>query len=119
MNRSITILLATALLLCSFSATARERTYQMTWCAANNGTAEVVLSDGTRVDCVTATHAVEVDFAPKWAEAIGQALHYALITGKRPGILLIVGPTDNANVDRLKRTIDGLCLHIDVWTVQR
>ena len=36
--------------------------------------------DGTRTDCISATHAIEVDFSSKWAEAIGQALHYSLWT---------------------------------------
>jgi hypothetical protein len=30
---------------------------------------EVVMKDGTRCDILTATHAIEVDFAKKWAEA--------------------------------------------------
>ena len=51
---------------------------------------EVVMNDGTRCDILTATHAIEVDFAKKWAEAIGQSLHYALHTGKRPAVALIV-----------------------------
>lgn len=36
--------------------------------------------DRTRTDCISATHAIEVDFSHKWAEGIGQALHYALWT---------------------------------------
>lgn len=44
---------------------------------------------GTHVDCVSDTHAIEVDFSVKWAEAIGQSLHYALELKKRPGIILI------------------------------
>ena len=36
--------------------------------------------DGTRTDCISSTHAIEVDFSNRWADAIGQALHYALWT---------------------------------------
>lgn len=36
--------------------------------------------DKTRTDCISDTHAIEVEFSHKWAEAIGQALHYALWT---------------------------------------
>ncbi|RWD31323.1 MAG: hypothetical protein EOS22_04685 [Mesorhizobium sp.] len=36
--------------------------------------------DGTRTDCISDTHAIEVDFSDKWAESIGQALHYSLWT---------------------------------------
>lgn len=67
-----------------------ERDYQLTMCEAFGGQAEVVLRDRTRVDCLTAGYAIEVDFARKWHEAIGQALHYASMTGRRPGIVLIL-----------------------------
>ncbi|KAB0665625.1 hypothetical protein F6V25_07845 [Oryzomonas japonica] len=65
------------------------------------------MPDGTRADCVTDDYAVEIDFAPKWAEALGQALHYADQTGKRPGILLIIErEKDWRYYWRLKRTAD-------------
>lgn len=51
---------------------------------------EVRLWDATRVDLLTRTHAIEVDWCRKWPEAIGQALYYALVTGKKPGVLLLV-----------------------------
>lgn len=67
-----------------------EREYQENWCTLAGGTVEFVLPDRARVDCLTRTHAVEVDFARKWAEAVGQALYYSIETGKSPGILLIM-----------------------------
>ena len=33
--------------------------------------------DMSRTDCISATHAIEVDWSDKYLEAIGQALHYA------------------------------------------
>lgn len=36
--------------------------------------------DGTRTDCISATHAIEVELSQYWATAIGQSLHYALWT---------------------------------------
>lgn len=33
--------------------------------------------DRSRTDCISATHAIEVDWADKYLQAIGQALHYA------------------------------------------
>ncbi len=78
-------------LLFSFSAYGRhkmpERTYQERYCT---GQMEVVLPDKRRVDCLTDEHAIEFDFAPKWAEAIGQSLHYARMTGRRPAIYIIM-----------------------------
>lgn len=65
----------------------KEAEYRDAWCI---GQTEVKMEDGTRADCVTTNYAVEVDFAQKWAEGIGQSLHYARLTGKQPAILLII-----------------------------
>ena len=67
-----------------------EESYQQAWCSAHNGVMEYENSDYTRVDCLTKKHAVEFDFANKWAESIGQALHYGLMTGKKPMVILIL-----------------------------
>ena len=72
-----------------------------------------------RIDDLTRTHAIEYDFANKWAEAIEQALFYASITGKRAGIVLILeGEGDKKHLDKLIYTIRTKRLGIDVWTVQ-
>lgn len=67
-----------------------EASYQNAWCSAHGGVTEYENKDFTRVDCLTATNAVEFDFANKWAESIGQALHYQLMTGKRAKVVLIL-----------------------------
>lgn len=68
-----------------------ESSYQHAYCKAHNGIEEYELSDKTRVDCLTDTYAIEFDFAAlKWAESIGQALHYVLMTGKKPKVVLIL-----------------------------
>jgi hypothetical protein len=54
-----------------------ERYYQEKFAREIGGRVEVVMKDGTRCDILTATHAIEVDFAKKWEEAIGQSLNYA------------------------------------------
>lgn len=91
-----------------------ERDYQALWCEAAGGEVEFVLPDRARVDCLTLTHAVEVDFAPKWAEAVGQALYYSLATGKSPGILLIMeGRDDGRFLNRLMAVTDTV--GITVW----
>lgn len=107
---------------CALPAQARhlhkERIYQDAWCAAQGGMLEVRLPGGLRIDCETATHAVEVDFASKWAEAVGQCLAYAGATGKHPGILLILEhPSDSRYLDKLRQTIAVGGLPIDVWTI--
>ena len=47
-------------------------------------------NDKTRVDCLTPTLAVEIDFANKWAECIGQALYYGKMTNRQPACVLIM-----------------------------
>ncbi len=67
-----------------------ESSYQHAWCMANGGIEEYQNKDFTRVDCLTSTHAVEFDFSNKWAESIGQALHYQYMTGKKAKVVLIL-----------------------------
>lgn len=67
-----------------------ESSYQHAWCSEHNGIEEYENSDFTRVDCLTNTHAIEFDFADKWAESIGQALHYSYMTGKKAKVILIL-----------------------------
>lgn len=64
-----------------------ESVYRDAWC---KGETEVRLLNGNRADCITEEYAVEVEFAKKFHEGIGQALDYADQTGKKPGILLIL-----------------------------
>jgi len=76
------------LLFISTSAHAEsERFYQEKYCP---GELEVVLPDKSRIDCETSEYAIEFDFAKKWAEAIGQSLHYARLANKKAGTTLIV-----------------------------
>ena len=51
---------------------------------------EVVLWDNTRVDLVNETYAIEVDWADKYAQGIGQALYYSIVTNLKPGLILLV-----------------------------
>lgn len=71
-----------------------ESSYQHAWCSAHNGIDEYQNKDFTRVDCLTQQHAVEFDFANKWAECIGQAEHYAYMTGERGMCVLILDGMD-------------------------
>lgn len=67
-----------------------ESSYQHAWCSAHHGVEEYENTDKTRVDCLTDTHAVEFDFANKYYEAVGQSLHYGIMTGKKPKVVLIL-----------------------------
>ncbi|MDQ7060905.1 MAG: hypothetical protein Q9M43_07090 [Sulfurimonas sp.] len=67
-----------------------EKHYQTLLCNELDGKMEYVLKDRTRVDCLTDAYAIEVDFAKKWAEGIGQSLYYVHMTGRKPAIGFIM-----------------------------
>ena len=94
-----------------------EKYYQDIWCEKNNGQTEVKLIDGTRIDCLTKTHAIEFDFAAKWAEAIGQSLHYSYMSGKNAGIVLII---ENSDDYKYFNKIKPLCekYQITLWDMK-
>lgn len=84
-----------------------EKEYQTYWCNARGGIMEYKLNDKTRIDCLLPDMAVEVDFAKKWAECIGQALYYGQKTKRTPACVLI---TENPEKDikfirRLRYTV--------------
>lgn len=94
----------------------KEKFYQAKWCGRAGGRTEVVQRDRTRVDCLTDTHAIEFDFGPKWAESIGQSLYYAVQTGKKPGVVLILEKNrDIIYWIRLNTVIDEFGLNIKTW----
>ncbi len=86
-----------------------ESYYVNQWCTSDFGRKEAVLWDMTRVDCLTKDHAIEFDFAKKWAESIGQSLYYSKLTGKPPAVVLILtSPTDYRYVKRVERLDNGI-----------
>ncbi|MDD5399995.1 MAG: hypothetical protein PHQ93_02270 [Sulfurimonas sp.] len=91
-----------------------EKYYQTKMCNEFGGKTEYILFDKTRVDCLTDEYAIEVDFAKKWAEGIGQSLYYAEITKKKPAIALIVGDGDEKYLNRVKTVADKFDIKIIV-----
>lgn len=99
-------------------AGAGEADYADPWCLARGGRVEVVLSDRTRADCLTEEFAIEADFARKWYQSIGQAMHYARLTGKRPGVLLILEkPEDKRYLERMKKAKKDFDIDLTVWSI--
>ena len=94
-----------------------EKEYQNVWCKAHNGATEYILNDKTRIDCLTKEHAIEFDFAQKWAESIGQALYYSLCTNKTAGVVLIMEnpQKDVKYLTRLQEVAKKY--NIKVWTM--
>jgi hypothetical protein len=120
MHRTGLILIIAAVLVWPWSVGAEhlrtEAEYQEEWCGMKGGEAEYILPDRTRCDCLTTAHAVEMDFARKWAEALGQSLHYAANTGRRAGIVLIIEePGEVKYLERLEAVIGHYGLPVDAW----
>jgi len=97
-----------------------EDWYNRLWCGLQeNGRAEEVLVDRSRADCVTGQYVIETKFAPDFKHAIGQALHYSVVTGKQAGILLIIEtPEHEKYYKALMRDLAGITPAIRVWTLR-
>ncbi|MGI9278682.1 MAG: hypothetical protein ACR2PX_03510 [Endozoicomonas sp.] len=109
-------ILSSHLLLSTASAGEPELWYQKVWCEGKGGEVEARLEDGRRVDCITNSHAIEMDFANKWPEAIGQSLDYAMLTKKQAGIVLILKKSaDQEYWDRLQLVIKHYQLPVTTW----
>jgi len=113
----VAVSVLTALTGCFSDRPLHEKDYQRFWCKKHKGELEFRLNDGARVDCLTAEYAVEVEYAQKWAEAIGQSLFYAKSTGRKPGILLILGDKGDERFARRLRTVT-VEEKIKVWTIR-
>ncbi len=76
----------------------------------------MTMPDGTRCDILTDTHAIEVDFADKRAEAIGQSLKYAMQTGKKAGIVLkLKDRGDEKHLKRLREMARHYSMDIEIF----
>jgi len=67
----------------------KEDYYQDIIAKKIGGEREVLLDDKTRIDIATPTTVIEVEFAYKFYESIGQSSWYSYKTGKLPEIWLI------------------------------
>ncbi len=97
----------------------KEKVYQEHFCKAYGGITEYRLKDKTRVDCLLQDYAIEVDFAQKWAESIGQSLYYAVKTSRKPAILLIMEDKekDQKYLDRLENV--SKTHDISIWIIDK
>ena len=83
-----------------------ESYYQEKIAKKVNGEREIIFSDKTRADIYTEDEVIEVEFAHKWYEAIGQSAHYSVMSGKKPVIWLIMtSVSDQKYVDRCKKFV--------------
>ena len=97
---------------------ASERDISESWCSIVGGDSEFRTTEGTYVDCLTEEFAIEVEFDFKWKESIGQALHYAQVTNKKAGILLIKRAKSKKDYhDQLMQVIRKYDLPIKVFKI--
>jgi len=97
----------------------KERDYQEYFCKEFGGITEYRLKDKTRVDCLLDEYAIEVDFAKKWAESIGQSLFYANATSRKPAVLLIM--ENQQRDEKYLRRLESVSAkhHIDIWVINK
>jgi hypothetical protein len=71
-----------------------------------------------RIDLLTDEYAIEVEKLDKFHEAIGQALHYAKETGKKPAIAISIVDSEPGDKEKL-RYVTWLCNYykIKVWYI--
>ena len=96
---------------------AAPRENEVQACVCRGMELEKALPAGGRADCVSETHAIEVDPTGKWAEALGQALYYAAETNRKPGIILFCKEALKeclSHSKRLELTIAAYGLQVDV-----
>ncbi len=114
----VSLILLGSILLSSYGALAQdERAIVKAIQSDLGGEMEHVNPDRSRVDLLTDEYAIEVDYARKWKESIGQSLWYALQTNRKAAIVLIIeGERDFNYVQKLQTTIDhnGLSQSITV-----
>ncbi|MCY4473444.1 MAG: hypothetical protein OXC07_11605 [Kistimonas sp.] len=117
MQRLVTLLLLSFTPWIALPAPAvNEAWYQQVWCDGIGGRTEAELDSGQRVDCLTETYAIEMDFAHKWTEAIGQSLQYALLTERKAGIVLILeSAQDKRHLALARRVISHYKLPVTLW----
>ena len=81
------------------------------------GIAEYRTADGSRVDILTSTLAIEVDWVKKWPESIGQAVYYGIATQRQPAILLLLRdkPSEWRYLERARRSALKLGIAVFTW----
>ncbi len=87
---NIAFLVLAVILLVAVRSVADERSECERLAPKYEAETEVVLFDQTRVDLLNDEYAIEVDWSRKWAEAVGQSLYYAAVTGRKPAVILLV-----------------------------
>jgi hypothetical protein len=112
------IIVGFMLALVSTAAIGAEQDYTDRFCETIAGSTKVVFEDRTRPDCINEHYVIEVDWAYKFYEGIGQALYYGTVSGVDPGLVLIVrDQNDQKYVERAAKTF--VCPRVKIWTIDK
>jgi hypothetical protein len=90
--------------------------FQAKWCIDNGGVVDYIKEDdSSNIACMKDQYIIDVAYANQWKEAVGQALYYSAVTGKKPGIALIMlnSTEDKKHLDSLRLVADKY--NIKVW----
>lgn len=102
----------------SLKADAPEKDWTAALARKMNGQSEVQVDRG-RVDVMTDSYAIEIDFLKKWHEGLGQAIHYG-DESIRIGVLALIDENNSRpDFKRLKllNKIERLCIKSGVKLV--
>ena len=116
-RKSISAFILIFFLSLSSNALEKEKYYSEMYCEELFGKVNYTLEDKSKVDCLTDTHAYEVDWADgmKVYEAIGQSLYYASQTNKKPGIILLIRRNNSEkHIRKVKEVINFFELDINL-----
>ena len=117
-NHCIKYTISIFLIILYFNLQAQSEAYYIDLLALKLNAQKEVRVENGRVDLLTRTHAIEVEWATNWKHSVGQALWYAMQTNTKPGIILIMKDiSERRFAIMLQSAIDyaGLTDKIDLW----
>ena len=95
----------------------KEADYRNALCAGME--MEIRLADGRgRADCESDTHIIEVEYADKFKEGVGQALVYATVSEKIPGLILVCRKSESLCLTHslaAQETFSAFGIEATVW----
>ena len=84
------------------------------------GKQEHKLPNRKRVDILSKEYAYEVDWISKaWSEGVGQSLHYAQMTNKKPGVIVLIDKPHKANLKALLDTAKLYNIKVHIFYVDK
>lgn len=103
----------------SFGKEINTQKFTDKWCSTYQGETRIEMVDGSFVDCVIKNQVIEIEKVSKWKEGLISVLHYARLSGKKPGLVLIKDGRDfERNLNDFKALLNFYLLRVDFWVVE-